>query len=112
MLLFAEAYEDWGKGRRAAECLVLVAYLLVSGYWFSIYYEIGQGKKERDALIRAAQNGEIDKLYFEELPHSEYLFVNEVRDDDPAGIANFYEFYNIPDSVEFSNTPEGFSPEE
>ena len=112
MFLFAEGYRDWGKGRRAAECLILAAYLLVSGYWFSIYYDIGQGKRERDALIRAARNGEIDRLCFEELPHSEYLFVNEVRDDDPAGIANFYEFYNIPDSVEFSNTPDGISPEE
>ena len=111
MFLFAESYRDWGKGsRRAAECIVLAAYLLVSGYWFKIYYDIGQGKRERDALIRAARNGEINRLCFEELPHSEYLYVNEVRDDDPAGIANFYEFYNIPSSVEFSNTPEGFSP--
>ena len=94
------------------ECFILFAYQLVAGHWFSIYYDIGQGKKERDALIRAAQNGEIDKLYFEELPHSEYLFVNEVRDDDKAGIENFYEFYKIPDSVEFRNTPEDFSPEE
>ena len=111
MFLFAESYRDWGEGRRVAECLVLAAYLLVSGYWFSIYYDIGRGKRERDALIRAARNGEIDRLYFEELPHSGYLFANEVRDDDPAGIANFYEFYRIPASVEFSNTPEGFSPE-
>ena len=111
MFLFAESYRDWGKGSRAVECFVLAAYLLVSGYWFSIYYDIGQGKRERDALIRAARNGEIDILCFEELPHSEYLFVNEVRDDDKAGIANFYEFYKIPDFVEFRNTPEGFSPE-
>ena len=103
--LFAEGYKDWGKGKRVAECLVLAAYLLVSGYWFKIYYDIGQGKRERDALIQAARNGEIDRLYFEELPHSQYLYVNEVRDDDPAGIANFYEFYNIPASVKFSNTP-------
>ena len=111
MFLFAESYRDWGQGSRAVECFVLAAYLLVSGYWFSIYYDIGQGKRERDALIRAARNGEIDILCFEELPHSEYLFVNEVRDDDKAGIANFYEFYKIPDFVEFRNTPEGFSPE-
>ena len=111
MFLFAEVYKDLGEGRRVVECLVLAAYLLVSGYWFSIYYDIGQGKRERDALIRAARNGEIDRLCFEELPHSEYLFVNEVRDDDPAGIANFYEFYNIPDTVEFHNSLEDFSPE-
>ena len=111
MFLFDEVYKDLGKGLRAVECFILLAYLLVAGYWFSIYHDIGQGKMERDALIRAARNGEIDRLYFEELPHSEYLFVNEVRDDDSAGIANFYEFYNIPDSVEFSNMPEGFTAE-
>ena len=112
MFLFAEGYKDWGKGRRIAECFILFAWLLVVGLRFSIYYDIGQGLKERKALIRAAQNGETDRLYFQELPHSEYVVVSEPQDDSAGAVAAFKEFYKIPDSVEFHNLPEDFSPEE
>ena len=112
MFLFAESYRDWGKGQRVAECLVLAVYLLVAGHRFSVYYDISRGLSERKALIRAAQNGEIDRLCFDELPHSEYVVVSEPQDDSEGAVAAFKEFYKIPASVEFSNTPEGFSPEE
>ncbi len=112
MFLFAESYRDWGKWRRVAECLVLAVYLLVGLHRFSIYYDIGQGLKEREVLIRAAKNGEINRLYFDELPHSEYVVVSEPPDDNEGGISAFKRFYKIPDSVEFSNTPESFSPDE
>ena len=112
MFLFAEVYKDWGKGRKAAECFILLAWLLVAGHRFSVYYEIGQGLKEREALIRAAQNGETDRLCFEELPHSEYVAITEPKDDEYREVAAFKKFYKIPDSVEFQNSPEGFSPEE
>ena len=112
MFLFAESYRDWGKGQRVAECIVLAAYLLVGIHRFSIYYDISQGLNERKALIRAAQNGEIDKLYFEELPHSEYVLVSEPPDDNEGAVATFKEFYKIPESVEFHNSAEDFSPGE
>ena len=112
MFLFAEGYKDWGKGKRVAECLVLAAYLLVAGHRFSVYYDISRGLSERKALIRAAQNGEIDRLYFEDLPHTEYVVVSEPPEGEEGSVEAFKEFYKIPASVEFSNTPEGFSPEE
>ena len=111
MFLFAESYKEWKKGQRVAECLVLAAYLLVGIHRFVIYYEIGQGLKERNALIRAAQSGEMDRLYFEELPHSEYVFLSEPSDDDEWEVATFREFYKIPDSVEFYNSLVDISPE-
>ncbi len=110
MFLFAEAYKDWGRWRRVAECLVLAAYLLVGIHRFSIYYDIGQGKKEREALIRAAQNGEITRLYFEDLPHKEYIEINEPLDGSEHVIP-YRKFYSIPDSVEMHNSLEDFSPE-
>ena len=112
MFLFAESYKDWGKGRRIAECFILFAWLLVVAFRFSIYYDIGQGLKERKALIRAAQNGETDRLYFEDLPHGEYYMISEPLDIDEGSVAAFKEFYKIPDSVEFHNLPEDFSPKE
>ena len=112
MFLFAESYRDWGKGQRVAECLILAAYLLVAAHRFSVYYDISRGLSERKALIRAAQNGEIDRLYFEELPHSEYVAVSEPADDSKGAVAAFKEFYKIPDSVMFYNSPEDFSPKE
>ncbi len=112
MLLLAEGYWDWGKGRRVAEGLILLAFLLVGIHRFVIYYDIGQGKRERDALIRAARNGEINRLYFEELPHPEFVHLSEPPDDDEGNIVNFFDFYGIPDTVEFHNSLEDFSPEE
>ena len=112
MFLFAESYKDWGKGRRIAECFILFAWLLVVAFRFSIYYDIGQGLKEWKALIRAAQNGETDRLYFEDLPHGEYYMISEPLDIDEGSVAAFKEFYKIPDSVEFHNLPEDFSPKE
>ena len=111
MFLLAEGYNNWGNGRRVAECFILAAYLLVGIHRFSIYYDIGQGKKEREALIRAAQNGETNRLYFKDLPHSEYIEINEPLDGSEHVIP-YRKFYNIPDSVEMHNSLEAFSPEE
>ena len=112
MFLFAESYKDWDKGKRVAEILVLAAYLLVAAHRFSVYYDISRGLSERKALIRAAQNREIDRLYFEELPHSDFIVVSEPPEDSEGAVAAFKEFYKIPDSVEFHNSLEAFSPEE
>ncbi len=109
MFLFAESYGDWGKWRRAADGLILLAFLAVGIHRFVIYYEIGQGKKEREALIRAAQNGEITRLYFEDLPHNEYIEINEPLDGSGA-VKSYRTFYKIPDSVEMHNSLEDFSP--
>ena len=110
--LFAEACRDWGKCRRVVECIVLLAYLLVAIHRFSIYFDIGQGLKKRDALIRAAQNGETERLCFEELPHNEYIVVSEPPDDSAGAVAAFKEFYKIPNSVKIYNSLEDFSPKE
>ena len=77
----------------------------------SIYYDIGRAFSERMALIRAAQNGETDRLYFEDLPHKEYIEINEPLDGSEHVIP-YREFYHIPDSVEMHNSLEDFSPEE
>ena len=69
-----------------------------------IYYEIGEGKKEREAQIRSAQNGEINRLFFPDLPHAEYLWYNEPLDGS-IQVEYFREFYQIPDHVKMSNSP-------
>ena len=112
VFLFAENYGDWGKWRKAADGLILLAFLAVGIHRFVIYYEIGQGVKERKELIRAAQNGETDWLCFEELPHSEYVALTEPREEDAGHVADFKRFYKIPDSVKFYNSPESVPPEE
>ena len=112
LFLFAEVYRHWLKWPRITDCLFLLAFVLVSMHRFFIYYDIGQGKKERDALIRAAQNGEIDRLYFPDLPHDEYIEYNEPLDGQ-IEVNYFREFFKIPDSVEMHNSLEDFSsPEE
>ena len=111
MFLFAEAYKDWDNWQRVADCFILAAYLLVGIHRFAIYYDIGQGYKERKALIRAAQNGEINRLYFPDLPHNEYIEINEPLDGSGA-VYSYREFFKIPDSVEMHNSLEDFSPEE
>ena len=78
---------------------------------FVIYAQIGEGKRERDLLIQQARNGEISRLYFPELPHSEYLWTNEPPDGSEQ-VGFFREFYRIPDEVEMSNLPfDGIDPE-
>ncbi len=112
MFLLAEVYQDRGKQLRLAECFILLAYLLVGIRKFSIYYDIGRAFQERKALIRAAQNGETNRLYFEDLPHKEYIEINEPLDGSEH-VAPYREFYHIPDSVEMHNSREDFSsPEE
>ena len=112
LFLLAEVYRHRPKWSRITDCFILLAFVLVSVHRFFIYYDIGQGKKERDALIRAAQNGEIDRLYFPDLPHKEYIEINEPLDGS-AEVKYYREFYRIPDSVEMHNSLEDFSsPEE
>ena len=78
---------------------------------FVIYAHIGEGKRERDLLIEQARNGEISRLYFPELPHSEYLWTNEPPDGSEQ-VKFFRQYYAIPDEVEMSNfPPEGMDPE-
>ena len=111
MFLLAEVYKDLGKQLRVAEGFILLAFLLVGICKFSIYHDIGRAFSERMALIRAAQNGETDRLYFEDLPHKEYIEINEPLDGSEH-VAPYREFYHIPDSVEMHNSLEDFSPEE
>ena len=110
MFLLAEVYKDRGKQLRVAEGFILLAFLFVGIHKFSIYYDIGQAFNERMALIRAAQNGETDRLYFEDLPHKEYIEINEPLDGSEH-VGPYREFYHIPDSVEMHNSLEDFSPE-
>lgn len=78
---------------------------------FVIYAQIGEGKRERDLLLEQAGNGEISRLYFPELPHSEYLWTNEPPDGSEQ-VKFFRVFYGIPDRVEMSNLPfDGMDPE-
>ena len=111
LFLFADVYTHWHKQSRFIDYIVLFAFLFVGIHRFSIYYDIGQGKKEREALIRAAQNGETDRLYFTDLPHNEYIEINEPLDGSEH-VRYFRKFYNLPDSVEMHNSLEDFSPEE
>ncbi len=71
---------------------------------FVIYSQIWEGKMDRDARIQQARNGEINQLYFPELPHSGYLWIVEAPDGSEQ-VPFFREFYQIPDGVEMSNLP-------
>jgi hypothetical protein len=71
---------------------------------FVVYAQIGEGKKERDFRIQQAIEGRITRLYFPELPHSEYLWLTEAPDGSEQ-IGFFRQFYKIPDEVEMSNLP-------
>lgn len=114
LFLLAEVYKEfqhYQKRLRVASGLILLAYLLVGAHRALIYYDIGVGKRERDKLILAAQTGETDRLYFADLPHSEYIEINEPLDGSEH-VKYFREFYQIPDSVEMHNSLEDFSPRE
>ena len=104
-------YQGHQRWLRITSCLILLAYLIVGTHLALIYYDIGKGKRERDELIRAAQNGETDRLYFTDLPHNEYIEINEPLDGSEH-VQFFRDFYDIPDSVEMHNSLEDFSPRE
>ena len=82
-------------------CTMLAA---VGIHRFVVYAQIGEGKKERDFRIQQAIEGRITRLYFPELPHSEYLWLTEAPDGSEQ-IGFFRQFYKIPDEVEMSNLP-------
>ena len=84
--------------------LVSISFIAVLIQRFTIYAQIWEGKKDRDARIQQARNGEITRLYFPELPHSEYLWIVEAPDGSEQ-VPFFREFYQIPDEVEMSNLP-------
>ena len=111
LLLFSEVYSRQQNANRFVDGVLLLAFLIVSIHRFSVYYEIGQGKKERDELIRAAQKEEINRLYFPDLPHKEYIYIVEPLDGSEQ-VPFFRRFYKIPDSVEMHNSPEDFSSQE
>ena len=89
---------------RALTAVLGIAFAAVCVHHFVIYAQIGQGKRERDLLIQQARNGEISRLYFPELPHSEYLWTNEPPDGSEQ-VPLFRDYYRIPDEVEMSNLP-------
>ena len=96
---------------RALTAVLGVAFAAVCVHHFVIYAQIGQGKRERDLLIQQARNGEISRLYFPELPHSQYLWTNEPPDGSEQ-VQFFRQYYAIPDEVEMSNFPfDGVEPE-
>jgi len=90
------------KGLPVIICLALVGTVFQR---FVIYAQIGVGKRDRDARIQQARDGEITRLYFPELPHSEYLWLIEAPDGSEQ-VPFFREFYRIPDGVEMSNLPD------
>ena len=108
LLLFSEVYRRQRNANRIINGLLLLVYLIVSIHLFSVYNEIGQSKKERDALIRATQNEEINRLYFPDLPHKEYIYIVEPLDGSEQ-VPFFRRFYNNPDSVEMHNSLDDFS---
>ncbi|MBR4472351.1 MAG: hypothetical protein IKS55_01815 [Oscillospiraceae bacterium] len=89
------------KTMTAVLCTVLA---MVCIHRFVIYTEIGEGKKDRDFRIQQAIDGKITRLYFPELPHSEYLWITEAPDGSEQ-VGFFRRFYKIPDKVEMSNFP-------
>jgi hypothetical protein len=98
---YAEAAPHISKTLRIVLCVILAG---VSLQRFVIYAQIGKGKKDRDARIQQARDGEITRLYFPELPHSEYLWIIEAPDGSEQ-VGFFRRFYHIPDEVEMSNLP-------
>ena len=103
-LLAYEAASLRPRLSRALTVVLGVALAAVCVQRFMIYAQIGEGKRERDLLIQQARDGEISRLYFPELPHSEYLWTNEPPDGSEQ-VGFFREFYRIPDEVEMSNLP-------
>ena len=89
---------------RVFTLLLGLALAAVCVHRFVIYAQIGEGKRDRDLKIQQAVNGEISRLYFPELPHSEYLWANEPADGSEQ-VGFFKQFYGIPKEVEMSNLP-------
>ena len=99
------------RSSKALTVVLGVALTAVCVHHFVIYAQIGEGKRERDLLIQQARNGEISRLYFPELPHSEYLWTNEPPDGSEQ-VKFFRQYYGIPAEVEMSNLPfEDMDPE-
>lgn len=89
------------KALTVALCTMLAA---IGIHCFVVYAQIGEGKKDRDFRIQQAIDGRITRLYFPELPHSEYLWLTEAPDGSEQ-VGFFRQFYKIPDDVEMSNLP-------
>lgn len=76
-------------------CIAALALLML--FHGKIYYEIGQCKVQRDAIIREAVITEPDYIYFAEYPNSDYLWL---PDPGKAHRVEFFkEFYGIPDNT-------------
>ncbi|MBQ3756839.1 MAG: hypothetical protein II873_06970 [Oscillospiraceae bacterium] len=103
-LLAYEAASLRARLSRALTVILGVALVAVCVQRFVIYAQIGEGKRERDLLIQQARDGEITRLYFPELPHSEYLWTNEPPDGSEQ-VKFFRQYYGIPAGVEMSNLP-------
>ncbi len=104
LCLFALGFDENRVRNHILTSVLLFSLAAVSAQRAVIYYQIGEGQKEREAVIRYAQNGEIDRLFFSDLPHDEYLWYNEPL-EGTVQETYFREFYQIPDDVKFSNSP-------
>ncbi len=97
------------KQIQLAAAVILLSLAVQKGI---IYHNIGDGKREREALIRKAKAGELTEISFPDYPYGDYLWTMEPLGEEQR---NYYrEFYRIPDNVvirfntgEFEETEEG-----
>ena len=81
----------------AAVCCMLCA-LLLSLYWGRIYAAIGGVKRERDAALAGARDGQAACISLPAYPYRQYLWI-----PDPVNgefLRDFRAFYGVPEGVE------------